>query len=297
MSTSIQSAAISNHKEPGGSVDHAIRAGERCIEQAGIDRNEIGLLINIGIYRDENIAEPAMAALIQKGLRLNPDPINNISANSTFSFDLVNGSCGFLYAAQVADSFIRSGEKKLIMIVSSDVHPSRKKSDTFPYTHIGSAVLLGKSEREDSGFKSFMFQTSKKGCAGLMGFTDYLAHGPEGRNNVTINTTPNYIERLENLAIRSIKKRIRTGEIDLSELRLIITSQPIPGFEKRISRAIGLDDGLTISVHEDFGKTNTSDLSIGYYAALKKGILKSGDKILFIGASTGITIALSVYTV
>ena len=126
MNTIIKAAAISKHNEAGGSVNHAVRAAENCIKKAGIDIQDIDLLINTGIYKEENIAEPAMSALIQKKLGLSLDPGTDKTDKSTLSFDLFNGACGFLYAAQVADSFIRNHERKLVLIVSSEVHPSKK---------------------------------------------------------------------------------------------------------------------------------------------------------------------------
>ena len=57
----------------------------------------MGVLVHTGVYRDENICEPAMAPFIQRRVGANP-ALPPLGAPGTFSFDLVNGGCGFLSA-------------------------------------------------------------------------------------------------------------------------------------------------------------------------------------------------------
>ena len=68
MGAIIQATGISTDKTIKSSIEHASLAGNRCIEQSGVSRLDIGLVINVGIYRDQNMFEPGMAALIQKEL-------------------------------------------------------------------------------------------------------------------------------------------------------------------------------------------------------------------------------------
>ena len=58
------------------------------------------MLINAGIYREDSMGEPALAALIQEdiGANLGQPPIGG---HGTFSFDLLNGTCGVITAIQI----------------------------------------------------------------------------------------------------------------------------------------------------------------------------------------------------
>ena len=78
MGVIIKETAISNNGYITSSIEHAVVASEACIKRAGIDRNDIDLIINIGLYREENISEPAMAPLIQKRLGINENIIKVI---------------------------------------------------------------------------------------------------------------------------------------------------------------------------------------------------------------------------
>ena len=297
MSMMIREAALSKRNEGDGSVGSAVIAAEKCIKKAGIDKQDIDLLINTGIYKEENIAEPAMSALIQKKFGLSLDPGVRKADKSTLSFDLFNGACGFLYAAQVADAFIRNHERKLVMIVSSEVHPSKKVSPDFPYTHIGSAVLLEESEKEGRGFRSFVFETSPKGSNSYMGYIDIKAYGPKGRELVNVDIAPDYYEKLEKHTLGAIKEHVLSGDINPSEIDIIITSQSIPGLGDKIAKSFGLKGIKSISTYKEFGNAFSSDLVIGYCMANIDGILKRGDKVLFVGAGSGLTAAFAVYEV
>jgi 3-oxoacyl-[acyl-carrier-protein] synthase III len=83
------------------------------------------MLINAGIYREDSMGEPALAALIQEDIGANPgEP--PVGGDGTFSFDLLNGACGVITAIQLESGLLRSGVIRLGAIVTSDVEPDAK---------------------------------------------------------------------------------------------------------------------------------------------------------------------------
>ena len=297
MGTLIKAASISVGGEMLGSIEHAARAAEQCIATAGIDKQDIDLLVHVGIYREDNIAEPPMAPLIQQRLGLNLDPVKHPVGKTTFSFDLANGACGFLYAAQVIDAILKNGGIKQALIVSSDVHPSKMEVPDFPYTHSGAAVLLTRSDQKEKGFKNFMFRTSEDGYSGVEGYHDLPAYGNEGRKCITATVQDDYSRRLQEFTVRTVKEYVESRLIDVSDIRLLITSQPAPGFGRRIAESIGLKENSVVDVYDKYGDPHTSALSIGYFIAAQKGLFKENDQILFIGAGSGLTSACGLYVV
>src|SRR6266567_3307842 len=97
----------------------AVAAAKTCLQQAGRDPDDVDLLVNAGVYRDRNLAEPALAALIQEDIGANPEDPHD-DAHGTFSFDIANGACGVLTALQVIDGFLRSGAIHRALVVASD---------------------------------------------------------------------------------------------------------------------------------------------------------------------------------
>ncbi|PRC46628.1 3-oxoacyl-ACP synthase, partial [Mycobacterium sp. ITM-2017-0098] len=95
----------------------AVAAAKTCLQKAERDADEVDLLINAGIYRDRNLAEPALAALIQQDIGANPENPHN-EGHGTFSFDVANGACGVLTALQIVDGFLRSRTIECALVVA-----------------------------------------------------------------------------------------------------------------------------------------------------------------------------------
>ena len=54
-----------------------------CLDRAGRTAHDVDLLVNAGIYRDRNLGEPALAAMIQQDIGANPeDPHTTRTARS-----------------------------------------------------------------------------------------------------------------------------------------------------------------------------------------------------------------------
>lgn len=297
MGIMIKASSIVEGKENQGSIDLAVEAAKQCVASGGIEMEDIGVLINLGMYREDNIAEPAMVTLIQKKFRLNYDPIRKSPADkTTFCFDLLNGSCGFLNAVQIVDALTKNGRIKYALVVSSDVHPSLEQVSEFPYTHCSAAVILAQSSQEGKGFKKIILRTSKNNdYPGVYGYLDLGDAGTEGRKSVVINIDENYSSRLQEFAVTSIKEYIDSENIDLSDVKLII-SEPAKNFGKQVAKSIGHDEGLVVEIFEEFRDSHSSALSIGYHLAANN-TLKEGDKILFVGATSGLTTACGLYIV
>ena len=117
-------------------------AARTCLAYAGKEPGDIGMLINAGIYREDNMGEPALAALVQEDIGASPGQ-PPIGGSGTFSFDLLNGTCGVISAIQVQAGLLCSGVIRLGAIVTSDVHPGLVDPRSAPFRPAGGALLLG----------------------------------------------------------------------------------------------------------------------------------------------------------
>ena len=86
----------------------ATKAAERAIENAEISPEEIELII-VGTVTPEFLT-PSVSCLVQK----------NIGAVNAACFDLNAACSGFVYSMDVADTYIRSGKYKTILIIGAD---------------------------------------------------------------------------------------------------------------------------------------------------------------------------------
>jgi acyl-CoA:acyl-CoA alkyltransferase len=90
-------------------ADAAALAGERAIEAAGIDRSEIGLLVDTSVCRAH--LEPSAAVDVHRQLSL---------ASSCLNFDLANACLGFVNAMHLAATMIDGGQIRYALIVDGE---------------------------------------------------------------------------------------------------------------------------------------------------------------------------------
>ena len=134
----------------------AVKSAEDCLRHAGRNAHEVELLINAGIYRDRNLAEPALAALIQQDIGANPEEPHG-NGHGTFSFDVSNGACGLLTALQIVDGFLKSHVIRCAMVVASDADPGHGMSENFPFASAGASLLCTWSD-DDRGLGRIFWQ-------------------------------------------------------------------------------------------------------------------------------------------
>ncbi len=90
-------------------ADAAARAGEQAIHSAGIDRAQIGLLVDTSVCRAH--LEPSAAVDVHRQLSL---------PSSCLNFDLANACLGFVNAMHLAATMIDGGHIRYALIVDGE---------------------------------------------------------------------------------------------------------------------------------------------------------------------------------
>ena len=298
MATIIK-ASYASPSGPQSSIGMAVFAAQNCLAGAGVSQQDIDLLINIGVFRDDNIIEPAMAPLIQKQLGMNLDPVRNgCLQRSTLSFDINDGECGFLSAVRVADAFFKSGTAKYALVVAGDIHPSKTRHPDFPFQSVACAILLAYTEDTVSGFSGFHFKTSENGSFGFSAKVDLMANGLASRGCMDFIIEDQYHERLSDFTSEWMKELFQSGQVNPADIDYIVTSQQAKGFGKTIACAANLNGrSQVVDLYDQYGNAHTSSLPLCYHHLASGGLTKKNDRILFIAAGSGLSAACSLYIV
>lgn len=106
--TGIKQRRIAGENETSVTLGH--RAAVNAIEAAGIDANDIGMIV-VGTCT-QDFMFPSTACVIQNLLKIE----NNIPA-----FDVSAACAGFIYALSIVDQYIRSGVVKKALVIGSEV--------------------------------------------------------------------------------------------------------------------------------------------------------------------------------
>ncbi|MBC7530439.1 MAG: hypothetical protein H7318_02610 [Oligoflexus sp.] len=294
MGAIILATGISTDKSVKSSIDHAAIAAKQCIANAKIKAEDITLIINNGNFRDSNIVEPAIALLIQKQLGINLDFIKANNGKDAFGLDLMNGGIGALNAMKIADAFLQSDFTRYVLIVGGDSHPSNNNPADFPYTTVGSAILLGKNADPKRGFQGFDFKSEEFAGQGRLAYFEAKNMGADGRNRLTVKSAPGYIPAALKLAANTARSFVEAHKIPTAKLTLI-SSQLDAAFAKGLGKEIGLPSAAAMDLFSQFGDTHSSTFGVGYHQLQKQGLTKPGSQILFVGAAAGLDSGVAHY--
>ncbi|RDI68926.1 hypothetical protein [Nocardia pseudobrasiliensis] len=289
MGVRIKSTGISRESDTFSIVDHSGRAARHSLERAGIRPDQVGVLINAGVFRDSNTVEPAVSALIQKEAGIGLD--YSYGDPRSFSFDLMNGAVGVLNAVQVAQSILAVGGVEHVLIVSGDTHPSLARSaadDEFPYATTGAALLLEQTE-EPEGFERVHI-VAGEGSPAIESYVDVNTMGAIGRTLMTTEREPDFEQRLLDAATEA--GRAALGESDTTGT-VLIASTPTREFPRALAERLGIAEIRTPDLSA--GDPHTAALPLAYDLAVEQDSLREFTRVLFVAAGAGPSAAAVLY--
>ncbi|WP_442796569.1 beta-ketoacyl-ACP synthase III [Pantoea vagans] len=115
-------------------------AAQRALEMAGIDANDVGLIIVA--TTSSSHAFPSSACMIQQMLEI----------KDCAAFDLAAACAGFTYALSVADQYIKNGAVKHALVIGADVLARaldpEDRGTIILFGDGAGAVVLGQSEKQ-----------------------------------------------------------------------------------------------------------------------------------------------------
>lgn len=289
MATTLDPPAVTTagwHVHPSARkmADSASRA---AIERAGLEVDDVDLLLNTGLFHDRNLGEPALAALIQEDVGINPeDP--HAGVHGTFSFDIANGGCGVLTALQVADGFLQSGTIDHALVVASDADPGHGMTRDFPFSARGAAVACH-WEEGPCGLVGFRWGVStgdgdrSRSCVGF----------EHGRNLLRIEQDPDFGPLAAVSASRTATSLLADHGLTPADVDLVIANPLTPAFLEGLSVQLGVCSDRIISV-EGAEHVHTSALLVALAAAEAQGRLYEARRALIVSAGAGIVVGAAV---
>jgi 3-oxoacyl-[acyl-carrier-protein] synthase-3 len=299
MGTHIEAAATA---QPHGLFGRsALRlsdlAATTCLDRARRQPSELDLLINAGLYKDRNAAEPALASIIQCNIGANRGDPPRMGGHGTFSFDVLNGGCSVITAAQLIDGFVGAGTAKLGLIVAADADPSPRTSRGFPFQPAGGAMLIAHAPG-DAGFQCFALHTFPE-HAPL--FEIELRWNPKagltrrGANVVEVYEAPGFasccVERAAEVAVHLLAG----AGLSARDVDIMLASQYPTDFAKQVARRLGIHLDCVPEVAPGLAAVHTAGPIAALEAAIRSRRFAGARHTLFVTAGAGVTIGAALY--
>ena len=292
MGSVIRSVGVARERSGRGrSIALEISAARRCLGGAGLGPDEVSLLVNAGIYRDDNIGEPAIASLIQRKLGANLD-INGTPG--TFSFDLSQGGCGFVTGMMLADELLRTTATPFGIVVAGDAEPTPGRSEGFTYDPAAAAVLLEAGEGRD-GFLGFRVDAGSDRVDAHIGRLEW--RGQEaGGHWLVVRSSGDYAEACVEAAAAAVAAFLDEAGLTPEDIDVVVPSQSPPRFVAGLRAATAMGDRV-VDVTAEVGDVHTAGVGLAFERARRDGLLRPGAHVLFVAVGAGISTALALYRV
>ncbi|MFI5062713.1 MAG: 3-oxoacyl-[acyl-carrier-protein] synthase III C-terminal domain-containing protein [Streptosporangiales bacterium] len=275
-------------------------AAQSCLADAGVAPGHVDMLINAGVYREDNMGEPALAALVQEDIGANPGQPPT-QGHGTFSFDLINGACGVISAIQLEAGLLRSGVIRLGAIVTSDVDPNLADPRAAPFRPAGGAMLL-RWDDTIAGFTDFGTETFPEyQDLFVSGLAWQQRHGPgiprrgTGQSQMVIDQKPGYQARLVDCAEEVTYRFLRRLGMGIGEIDLLVPAPSAPGFLDPLRERLGVPGDRVAYVAEDLAEAYTTGTIAALQAAIRSGRLGEARNTLLLAAGAGITVTVALY--
>jgi len=272
--------------------DAATLAAEKVLDEAGIDRQNIGLIINTSVCRD--YLEPSTACIVHGNLGLN---------SSCLNFDVGNACLAFMNGMDIAARMIERNEVDYALIV--DGESSR------PITEATIERMLGPDMTAEQFREEFASLTLGSGAAAMVMARRELA--PDGhrylgsvscaatefshlcRGQMTQMQTDTRILLGEGLKLATRTFQAARAAFDwvVSELDQFIIHQVSKVHTDALIRLLGLDAAKVHAIYPEMGNIGPASVPIALARAVELGKVRSGDRVALLGIGSGLNCAMA----
>ncbi|MBC7302757.1 MAG: hypothetical protein H5T78_17655 [Nocardia sp.] len=266
------------------SVGQAASAAREALAGAGCAPEQVDALINVGVYRDANLVEPAVAALIQQAAGIGLD--YRRGDVPCLSFDLMNGACGVVNAVGVAASLLADLPTGHVVVVSGDAHPSGRADAEFAFETVGAAFVL-ENHAEATGFGGVHVSAGDV-LPDPQGYVKLTAMGAQGRSALTVELLAGTAELVEHAAAAAREALVADG-LDAAQV-VLVCGKPTADFADELAAELGIGAVVT---DEFTGDAHTSAVTAAFVAARDAGL--ADRPLLFVAADGGPTAAAVTY--
>lgn len=281
--TGIKERRIADENQ--AASDLAYEASKVALKDAGLKPEDIDLIIVTTVTGD--MPFPSTACILQ----------DKLGAKKAAAFD-INAACsGFLYGLYVADSFIKSGMRKKILVVGTEVL-SRitdwEDRATCVLFGDGAGAAIVEPTEEERGIIS-MYINSDGSMWDLLNMPGGGSRNPSSRGS--IEKRLHYIKMKGNetfkVAVRKLEdlvvKTLDENKLKPSHLTLLIPHQANLRIIQATAERLGMPMDKVIVNLERYGNTSAASIPIALDEALKTGRIRKGDYILLEAFGGGLT--------
>lgn len=262
-------------------VDLAEQASRRAVEAAGIDIQDIDLIVLATSTPDKIF--PSSACILQARLGIQGCP----------AFDIQAVCSGFVYALSVADKFVRTGSSKKVLVVGAEIF-----SRIVDWEDRGTCVLFG------DGAGAVILEASEE--TGILsthihadGRYEELLHVPCGiaSNYDQVKAGRAFIEMKGNevfkVAVNTLGKivdeTLEANQMRKSDIKWLVPHQANLRIIAATARKLNMSMDQVVVTVDQHGNTSAASIPLALDVAVRDGRIKRGEVVLLEAFGGGFT--------
>lgn len=281
--TGIRERRIADSSE--AASDLGAIASKKALQSAGVKSKEIDMIIAATISGDMPV--PSTASFIQSKLRIKDAAVFDVNAACT----------GFLYGLSVADSFIKGGNFKKILLVGTEILSRftdwKDRSTCILFGDAAGAVVIEPTTK-NRGIMSTHLHSN-----GNLWDLLYLPGGgskhPPSKESLRLRL--HYIKMKGNetfkIAVKTLEKltveTLKANGIKMSDLSLLIPHQANLRILRATAKRLNLPMDKVVVNIDKFGNTSSASIPMALDEAVRTGRVRQNDYILLEALGGGLT--------
>jgi 3-oxoacyl-[acyl-carrier-protein] synthase-3 len=270
-------------------MDMAVEASNEAIAKAGIKPSEIEAVIFSTITHPYQT--PSAAALLAELVGANPAP----------AFDISAACAGYCYGIAQADSLVRSGTAKYVLVVGgeklTDYIDPTDRSISFLLGDGAGAAIVGPADSPGISKSVWGSDGSKWEAVGMTGSLLDFRDGT--------GSWPTLVQEGQSVFRWAVWEMVKVAKLALEvagvkpeELSALVTHQANERIIDEMAKQLALPE--TVVIAKDIittGNTSAASIPLAMHALLAEGRIKSGNLALQIGFGAGLAYGAQVVVV
>ncbi|HEX8252057.1 MAG TPA: beta-ketoacyl-ACP synthase III, partial [Thermoanaerobaculia bacterium] len=305
-----------------GSSDLGMMAAEGALRAAGRTKDDIDAIIFATMTPDHFF--PGNGPVVQAKMRF---------AESTATFDIRQQCSGFLYGLDLADSLVRSGKYKRVLLIGADVHTpfmpwhnnwdatlgrSTRETTTEEYAEntktrdrtvlfgdgAGAVVVEAAPEGEERGLLAAKLFTNGSNIEALfvpgVGFRrrPYVdAAQVEKSEYIPVMEGREVFKQAVSKMPEAVREVCATAGIAPADIDLLLIHQANLRIVEAVAKQLGLPAEKVPHNIERYGNTTAGTLPILFHECVEDGRIKPGMLICFTALGSGLHWGAALYRV
>lgn len=262
--------------------DLALGAARAALADARIAAPELDMIICATTTPDESF--PATATMVQARLGM----------TSGAAFDVQAVCSGFIYGLSIADSLIRTGSARTILVIGAETMSrlldwSDRATCVLFGDGAGAVVLQayeGKGDNSDSGILNTKLFSD--GRLHDMLYADGGVSSTQTVGKLRMQGKEVFKHAVTNIAA-AITASAQAANIPISQIDWFVPHQANQRILDGTARKLGIDPAKVISTVAQHGNTSAASVPLALVAAVQDGRIKRGDLILLEAMGGGFT--------